>query len=336
MTHNAAAPSRKPRRRGLLAPFVLLLIAALAWSIGWLWLRGQAEQRMDATALSMKARGYDLSWESRHFSGYPFRMDAHLRNARIAEPSGWALRAPELKGEAMAYDIGHWVVTAPAGVVMTRPINGDVAITGQALRASFAGFDKYPPRISIEGANLVFTPAPGPAPFPLLSTAALQLHIRPGPDDMGAILFRADGAKARFTGLLGRIAQDQTATLLWDARLTKVSALRGSSWADAVRDWTQAGGALTVQQGKLTAGEALLEAKSGDLTVDTDGRLKGALDVVVRENPLAGDVLKNPQAAIAALALAAGKDPTLSATLTFQDGRTRLGLFDTGPSPRVY
>ena len=336
MTHNAAAPSRKPRRRGLLAPFVLLLIAALAWSIGWLWLRGQAEQRMDTTALSMKAQGYDLSWESRHFTGYPFRMDVHLRNARVAEPSGWALRAPVLEGEAMAYDIGHWVVVAPDGVVMTRPINGDVTITGPALRASFAGFDKYPPRISVEGANLTFTPAPGAAPFPLLSATALQLHIRPGPDDMGAILFRADGAKARFTGLLGRIAQDQTAALLWDARLSKVSALRGASWADAVRDWTQAGGALTVQQGKLTAGEALLDAKSGALTVDTDGRLKGKLDVVVRENPLAGEPPKTPQAALAALAVAAGKDPTLSATLTFQDGRTRLGLFDTGPSPRVY
>jgi hypothetical protein len=64
MTHNAAAPSRKPRRLGLLAPFVVLLIVAVGWSIGWLWLRGQTEQRMDATALSLKSRGYDLSWET--------------------------------------------------------------------------------------------------------------------------------------------------------------------------------------------------------------------------------------------------------------------------------
>src|SRR4051812_46455972 len=129
MTHNAAAPSRKPRRRGLLAPFVILAIVAIGWSIGWLWLRGQAEQRMDATALSLKSRGYDLSWEARAFSGYPFRMDVRLVNARVAEPSGWALRAPELSGEANAYDIGHWVIVAPRGVIMTRPVNGDVQIT---------------------------------------------------------------------------------------------------------------------------------------------------------------------------------------------------------------
>lgn len=336
MTHSAAAPSRKPRRRGLLAPFVVLAIVALGWSLGWLWLRGQAEQRMDAAAVSMKARGYDLSWKSRAFSGYPFRMDVHLTDARVAEPSGWALRAPDLKGEAMAYDIGHWVVTAPAGVVMTRPVNGDVAITGQALRASFAGFNKYPPRISVEGANLVFTAAPGAAPFPLLSASGLQLHVRPGPDNQAAILFKADGAKARFTGLLGRIAADRTAALLWDSRLTKVSALRGTSWADAVRDWSRAGGALTVQQGRLTAGEALLEAKSGDLTVGADGRLRGALDVTVRETPTPGEALKSPEAAAAAVAQAMGQDPTLSAALKFDDGRTRLGPFDTGPSPKIY
>jgi hypothetical protein len=104
-----------------------------------------------------------------------------LVNARVAEPSGWALRAPELSGEANAYDIGHWVIVAPRGVIMTRPVNGDVQITGQALRASFAGFKQYPPRISVEGANLVFTPVAGAAPFPLLSTTGLQLHVRPGP-----------------------------------------------------------------------------------------------------------------------------------------------------------
>ena len=336
MTHNATAPSRKPRRRGLLAPFVVLLIVAVGWSVAWLWLRGQAEQRMDATALSMKARGYDLSWKTRTFSGYPFRMDVHLTDARVAEPSGWALRAPALKGEANAYDIGHWVIVAPAGVVMTRPIGGDVAVTGQALRASFAGFDKYPPRISVEGANLTFTPAPGAAPFPLLSTTGMQLRVLPGPDDQGAIQFKADGTKARFTGLLGRIAADRTANLVWDARLTKVSALRGTSWVDAVGDWSRAGGALTVHQGKLTAGEALLEAKSGALTVGTNGRLQGALDVTVREIPTSGQALSSPEAAAAAIARAMGQDPTLSATLIFENGRTRLGLFDTGPSPRVY
>ncbi len=109
----------------------------------------------------------------------------------------------------------------------------------------------------------MFTPVAGAAPFPLLSTAGLQLHVRPGPDDQGAIFFEAKGAKARFTGLMGRIAADRTADLIWDSSDQQGQRPARTSWADAVNDWSDAGGTLTVQQGKLNAGEALLEAKSG-------------------------------------------------------------------------
>lgn len=336
MTHSDPTPSRKPRRRGLALPFVLAALVCIAWSVGWFYLRNEMIKRMDATSAHLKAEGYDLSWTRREVTGFPFRLDVTLENARVAEPTGWAVRAPQLKGEAMIYGIGHWIIVAPAGVVLTRPEKGDVTITGQALRASLAGFDQYPPRISVEGAKLAFTTAADVEPFPISSTEALQLHLRSGPDDQGAILFKADGAKVAFTGLLGRIAQDRTASLYWDSRLAKVSALRGDNWTDAVRDWTAVGGAITVESGKLTAGDALIEAKSGALTVDPNGRLQGALDVTVREKPTPAEAITDARSAAAALATAVGKDPTLSATLEFQNGRTRLGPFDTGPSPMVY
>ncbi|PXA87504.1 hypothetical protein DMC25_02780 [Caulobacter sp. D4A] len=336
MTHSDPTPSRKPRRRGLALPFVLAALVCIVWSVGWFWLRNEMVTRMDATAAHLKAEGYDLSWTRREVTGFPFRLDVRLENARVAEPSGWAVRAPKLKGEAMIYGVGHWMIVAPAGVVLTRPEKGDVVVTGEALRASLDGFDQYPPRISIEGAKLVFTTAADVEPFPISSTDALQLHLRAGPDDQAAILFKADGAKVAFTGLLGRIAQDRTASLYWDSRLSKASALRGDNWTDAVRDWTAAGGAISVESGKLTAGDALIEAKSGALTVDPNGRLRGALDVTVREKPSPAEAITDARSAAAAIAAAAGQDPTLSATLDFQNGRTRLGPFDTGPSPQVY
>ena len=336
MTHTDAAPSRKARRSGLFVPFVIVLIFAAAWCGGWFWLRGQAEQRMDATAASLKARGYDLSWSARTFSGFPFRLNVTLTDARAAEPSGWALRIPELKGEAMIYDLDHWVAIAARGALLTRPTGGDVAVAGQALRASLAGFDQSPPRISIEGAKLVFSTAPEAAPFPLRSADAVQLHLRPGPDDQGAILFKAEGARANFTGLLGRIAQTNSADMTLDARLTRVSALRGDSWADAVRDWTAAGGAITMQDARITAGEAEGTAKSGALSVDAKGRLQGKLEVALKERVDPNAPIETAEQALAAAAIALGRDPVIEAGLVFQDGRTRLGTIDTGPSPRIY
>lgn len=335
MTHTDAAPSRKARRRGLLAPFIVALIFAVAWCVGWFWLRGQAEQRMDAASVSLKAKGYDLSWSARTFSGFPFRLDVTLADARVAEPSGWALRIPELRAEAMIYGLDHWVATAPRGVLLTRPNGGDVAIAGEALRASLSGLKQYPPRISIEGAKLVFSTAPEAQPFALRSADTMQLHLRPGPDDQAAILFKADGAKANFTGLLGRIAQENTANMTLDARLTRVSALRGDNWADAVRDWSAVGGAITMENARITAGEAEGTAKSGALTVDANGRLQGKLEVALKErvDPKAA---RTPEQMLAAAAQALGREPVIEASLILQDGRTHLGSIDTGPSPRVY
>lgn len=340
MTHNDAAPSRKApqkaRRSRLFTPFILAAVVAGGWSYGWFWLRGQAEQRMDAQAADLKSRGYDLSWSGRSFHGFPFRMNVDLADARVAEPTGWAVRAPLLKGEAEIFDLTHWVLVAPQGVVLTRPEAGDVTITGDALRASISHVTEYPPRVSVEGAKLTFTPAPGAKPFQLVSADDMQLHLRGGPDDQGAILFKADGAKTAFTGLLGRIAQDKTAAMVLETRLSHVSYLRGRNWAAAVKRWSEVGGQITLQQGQILAGDAEGKARSGVLSVDSEGRVTGSLSVALKERADLSQPIRTPEQALAAAAQAVGQEPVIEADLKFQDGRTRLGAFDTGPAPKVY
>lgn len=340
MTHNDAAPSRKApqkaKRSRLFAPFILAALVAGGWSYGWFWLRGQAEQRMDAQSADLKSRGYDLSWSARTFSGFPFRMNLDLTDVRVAEPTGWAVRAPQLKGEAEIFDLTHWVLVAPQGVVMTRPEAGDVTITGQALRASISHIKEYPPRISVEGVKLTFVPAPGAKPFQLVSADNMQLHVRGGPDDQGAIFFKAGGAKTAFTGLLGRIAQDKTASMILETRLSHVSQLRGRNWEAAVKKWSAAGGQITLQQSQLLAGDAEGKAKSGVLSVDPEGRVTGALEVALKERADLSQPIRTPEQALAAAAQAVGQEPIIEASLKFQNGRTFLGVIDTGPAPTVY
>jgi len=336
MTHNDAASSRKARRSRLFTPFVLAALVAGGWSYGWFWLRGQAEQRMDEQAADLKSRGYDLSWSARTFHGFPFRMNVDLADARVAEPTGWAVRAPVLKGEAEIFDLTHWVLVAERGVVLTRPEAGDVTITGQALRASISHVSEYPPRVSVEGAKLIFVPAPGAKPFELVSAEDMQLHLRAGPDDQGAIFFKAGGAKTAFTGLLGRIAQDKTASMVLETRLSHVSYLRGRNWEAAVKRWSQAGGQITLQQSQILAGDAVGKAKSGVLSVDDRGRVTGSLNVAIKERPDLSQPIRTPEQAVAAAAQAIGQEPVIEADLNFRNGRTMLGLFDTGPAPTVY
>ena len=64
--------------------------------------------------------------------------------------------------------------------------------------------------------------------------------------------------------------------------------------------------------------------------------MTGLLQVVIKERADLSQPIKTPEQALAAAAQAVGQEPVIEADLRFQDGRTRLGLFDTGPAPKLY
>lgn len=308
--------SRKPRRRGLFLPWLLALLLVVGWSGGWFWAKGQAVARMDATVAQLRSQGYEVAWRRREVSGFPFRLDIVLDGPRIAEPSGWALAAPTLKGEAYIYRLDHWVLVAPSGVTLTRPEGGAVTVRAEALRASLAGFDRRPPRISVEGVGLAFEPAPGARDYPIEAAGKLALHLRPGPQDQGAVLFRVEGAKLRLKGLPDRVVQGKPASMMWDLKLSKMSAFRGEDWPDAVRSWRDAGGVITVSAAEVRGGDAVLSGRGGPLTVGLDGRLQGVLEATLKG--------------------AADGTPAFSGDVDLKDGEATIGPLQLGPSPRLY
>jgi hypothetical protein len=328
MTLHDQDDRRQPSRRALYLPFILLLVLAVAWTFGWFWLRGQARERMDAGANELRTAGYTVSWDDRTFGGYPFRIDSNLTNFKIAEPSGWGVSAPEIRAEAFVYALDHWVAVAPQGVTLHRPIGGPLVIKGQALRASLADIEADTPRIAVEGAGLTFTPGPGAQPYLLQSTETLKLHIRPGPQDQGAVLLNVKNARARLPGLMARIAQDEPVDINLELILSKMSALDGSNWRSMVQSWSGAGGTASLRNATLTVGGAVLSATGGALSVGNDGRVEGGLDVDLRK---AGEAISDmsggmipPQAGFA------------GATLRFEGGQTILGPLPIAPAPRVY
>ncbi|MDB5493614.1 MAG: hypothetical protein JWP86_951 [Phenylobacterium sp.] len=337
-------PARKLSRLGLYGPFVLLLIAAAVWSGVWVWARGQAQARMDAAVAGLAKAGYQIDWKAREIGGYPFRMDLTLTDVTIREPSGWALAAPRLEAEAYMHALGHWLVAAPQGITFVRPQAGPVAVSGKLIRASLTDLDKRPPSFDFEGVGLTFQPQPGAQPFSLSAADRVEFHLRAGPDDQGGVFLNVQNGKARLSGLFARIAGDKPISIVWNATLSKMSAFTGDSWPGAVRHWTDAGGQMSVRQAGITAGDALIGVNSGTLAVGQDGRLRGVLDVTLRQAPRAlgamGDqgVLPRDTAQAAAEVAQArqGGDQTAHATLDFQAGRTTLGPVAIGPAPKVY
>jgi hypothetical protein len=342
-----AAPSKpqsRPRRFWLWAPYVAVAVLAAAGAIGWFGLKIGLERGLDATAQRLTAQGYALSWKSRRVDGFPFRLDLTLEEPRIAEPSGWALAAAQLKGEAFAYDPGHWILAAPSGVILTRPGKGAVAVSGQALRASLGALGTAAPRFAFEGLKLAFKPEPGATAMPIVSADRLEMHLQPGPGDQAALLVRLDGGRAEPSGALGHLAGAKPVALIWDSRLSHLSQIAGVDWPSAVRRWVAAGGQMTVVQAGLTLGGATLASQAGSLTVGEDGRLRGALPLTLRQGEAALDALGaaralDPDAAHTAAAVARarqGADGSAAMALTFQAGVATLGPVNLGPALKLY
>lgn len=324
MTLPDSPPPRKARRRWLWFPWTLFVLLVVGWSAGWFWLRIEAQDRMDTTARILREAGYTVEWKSRSVGGFPFRLDVALTDVKVAEPSGWGISAPKLKGEAFVYAMDHWIAVAPEGLTLQRPEGGPVDIRGPVLRASLAKFDEHPPRISFEGTELTFTPSSGGQPFFLQRAERLELHTRSGPDDQGGVLLRIEGARAHLPGLLARLADGRPVSLTWDMVLSKMSAFDGRDWPTSARRWSASGGTVKVQRASLTAGDAMLEARSGALRVGPDGRVQGTLDLDLRRAAKALDTMTG------------GLLPIASAGVSFEHGQTFLGPLPIASAPRVY
>lgn len=335
--------SVRVRRRGLYIPYAIAVIAVVGWCGAWFWIRDQAERQMDAARDQMTAGGYPISWKTRRIDGFPFRLDLHMTGAHIAEPSGWSLDLPRLEAEANAYDPGHWILAAPDGATFTRPKEGGVAVQAKVLRASLSHFGEHPPRLSIEGEDLAFTAAPGAKPYFITAAKGFNLHLKAGPDDQGAVYVGLDQAQANLTGLMARIAQGKPLAITADAIFSSAAEFRGPSWPGAVDAWRRAGGRFQVRQLTIAAGAAVLDAKSGALSVSDQGRVSGSLNASLRQAPRALDAMGQagkiaPDAAEkgAAAAQAAQQGDVAHMTLDFKDGQTWLGPIPIGPAPKVF
>ena len=337
------APSRKPRRLGLWTPCVVVLAGVVALAGAWFWMRGEVERGLEATRTAATASGWTMDWDRYSISGFPFRLDIALDNPRVREPSGWGLSARRLKAEAFVFAPGHWVAVAPDGVIVARRRGGPLRVDAKALRASLSDADKTPPRLSVEGLGLTFATPSGAATFPIRSASEFHLHMKSGPDDQGAAYVELDGAIVGLDGLLGRIANNRSATLIMDGIYSKAASLSGSTWPIAVRRWQAAGGRLRLRRLQVVAGQAQIEASQGDLGVGATGRLTGRVDLVLHQAPRTLNAMSEtgaltPDAARAAAVVAGAvrQGPTVSLPLSFEAGRTTLGPIAIGPAPRLY
>ena len=339
-----AETERRPSRNWLLIPLVITAVALVAWCAYWFVARDRLLAAVDQAVAAQDAQGRRIEWASRSVQGFPFRLKLVLNQARVTSPSGWGLRAPRVEAQANAYRLTRWVAAAPEGVVVLRPQAGPLRVQGRVLRASLAGVDGVPPRVSIEGVDLRFTPLEGAEPFLLAGAERAEFHLRPAPDGEGdaALLFRVRAAQSRPAGLMAFVSGNQPTNLVWDSRVSEIGALRGDSWAGAVRNWTRAGGRMQVASATLQAGDLRAQNTGGALSVGSDGRLRGSLNVMMNRPLQALSALgrieqADPNAIGAATVVARARgEANVELALGFEAGQFTIGPVAVAPAPKVF
>ena len=108
--------------------------------------------------------GSTVQWSSLKIDGYPFRLRVTVIGPQLGDSAGWGLSATRLEARAYAYAPDSWIFAAPEGLIVTRPGQGQITVSGKAIRASVGGLGSAQPRFSFEGDALTLTPAPGASP----------------------------------------------------------------------------------------------------------------------------------------------------------------------------
>jgi hypothetical protein len=278
---------------------------------------------VETCAEAAKKQGYVAQWSTIKVDGYPFRLRLVLIGPKFADSAGWGLSATRVEAMALAYAPDRWVFAAPQGLIVSRPGKGDVAVSGKAIRASASALGGPQPRFAFEGDRLTLAPAQGSTPPPFAAIDRLELDLQPGPNDQAAFYVKLDGGVLRPEAGLARMAMGKPFSLMWDARLTRASALRGSNWPGALQAWRNAGGSSTVASAKLGIGGLNLQGMGGPLSVDPDGRMQGEVPLKVDTSQVANSGLMQ------ALGLL-GPVP-----LTFKDGRASIGPIPVGAALKI-
>ena len=338
------AARKPPRRIWLFAPYIALIAGIALWSLAWLGIRAQVAARMDRALAVANLNGFDLNWKARQITGYPFRIEVTLEQPHVGEPSGWGLAAPRIKAIANAYDLNHWVVAAPQGLVLNRPAAGATVITGQAIRASWVQQGADAPRIVVEGLNVSFATAPNAKPFPLAKAARAAFYTRPAPGDQIEARLLLDNAWANPASRFGNVTGQTPIALIWQGLISHASAFHGADAPAAALSWSSAGGTVTTTLGGMAAGPRALGVQSSRLSTGPDGRLRGQALLQLKNGGdaarlLGVDLALDPTAAGAAADIIdarTGAGAKAAVDLTFQAGATTLGPIAVAPTPKLF
>jgi len=337
MNEAASAGTARYSRFWLYAPFVLLLLAAVAWTVAWFVIRGRAAEALDGWLAAEAQAGRQWTCQDRRIGGYPFRIEIicgslDLKQGAVAASFGRVESVAQVYQPRFIITEIDGPLTVTDGVV-TVQAKWDLLQT--SVHASPGGLQRL--SLVAEGPNVTVK---GLALGELASTSQhLELHVRPNPSRRAEKAYDTalSVKQARIPVLDSLVGGSEATDLDSDFTVTQAEGFRGRPVAQEMERWRAAGGKLDVLMLSLAKGPRRVEAK-GDLRLDELHRPAGQLNIAAAGlDGLLGNVMGRRNGALLGALLGQGGGsgaqpngkPALSPLppVRFDNGRLALGPF---------
>jgi hypothetical protein len=273
-----AVPAGNVRRSRfwLYTPFVLLLLAAVAWSVAWFVIRNRAGEALDGWLQAEARGGRQWTCQDRRIGGYPFRIEI-VCNALSLKQGAVTAAFGRVEAVAQIYQPRRVVAEIDGPL---RATDGRVTVQGQwdLLQASVHLAPGGLQRASVAARAPRLTLA-GLTPTEIATSGqSLELHLRPNPSRVAERAYDAAFSirQARVPALDNLVGGAELTDLDGDVTFTQAEGFRGRPAAVELERWRTAGGQLDVLMLAIAKGSRRMEAK-GNLRLDEAAGLDGLL-----------------------------------------------------------
>jgi hypothetical protein len=290
MTDFTLSPRRRPLWRLFIAP-VLVLIAAIAWSIFWFYAASQVDVQADAWRAQEAKSGRIYDCANRSVAGFPFRLEGRCDGATVtlvSQTAGASTQAPitaklgEILVVAQVYDPKRVIAefTAPA-TVSDKAAQASYVVNWRLGRSSVFGLPAVPQRASIVFDDSAIDRLDGSVQVPLASAKHVELHGRiaeGSPADHPVIETVLQISQGSIKGLHPLLAEPFDADVR--ATLSGLKDFAPKPWPARFRELQAAGGHVDIMQSRIQQGD-LVAVAAGTLGFSPDGCLDGELQMTV-------------------------------------------------------
>ena len=277
-------PETSRRSRWIVAPLLMLLVLAAAWTGFWFYAARKADHMMAAWIEREATVGRLYSCASRTIGGYPFRIEARCTEPTVELRSGAApviIKARQILAVAQVYQPDLLIADATGPMTVTEP--GAAPLTGDwsLLQASVRGLPSQLERVSLVVQDPKLERTGTANAEPVMRAERIEFHARrSAKSENGSpaydLAVRAAAAVVSAVPALAARPLNAEATMV----LSGLVDLSPMPVAAQLRAWQAAGGRLVITGVRLQQGEAVAVAK-GDLGLSARGRPDGALTITV-------------------------------------------------------